>query len=142
MDASVDFLRSPDARHLEILVMQDAPASPIDHRPARLHYLVGIDGLRAISVLAVLIYHNYAIPIGRSAGPLPGGFLGVEVFFVISGYLITSLLLDERRRTGGVAFKQFWFRRARRLLPALFLVVARDHVVAAVHARCGRIAEG
>ena len=104
--------------------MQDAPASPIDHRPARLHYLAGIDGLRAISVLAVLVYHNYTVPAGRSTGPFPGGFLGVEVFFVISGYLITSLLLDERRRTGGVAFGQFWLRRARRLLPALFLVLA------------------
>ncbi|HEX5096691.1 MAG TPA: acyltransferase family protein [Acidimicrobiia bacterium] len=90
----------------------------------RLRYLAGIDGLRAISVLAVLVYHNYTVPIGRTEGPLPGGFLGVEVFFVISGYLITSLLLDERRRTGGVAFGQFWLRRARRLLPALFLVIA------------------
>ena len=69
------------------------------HRPAHLRYIRGIDGLRAISVLAVLVYHHYVVG-GSSPGWLPGGFYGVEVFFVLSGYLITSLLLDERTRTG------------------------------------------
>jgi peptidoglycan/LPS O-acetylase OafA/YrhL len=87
-----------------------------------LRYIRGLDGLRAISVLAVLVYHHYVVG-GSSPGWLPGGFYGVEVFFVVSGYLITSLLLDERARTGTIALKEFWFRRARRLLPALFLML-------------------
>ncbi len=97
-------------------------------RPTRndgtsLGYLPGIDGLRAISVLAVLAFHHYFIG-GHEQGFAPGGFLGVEVFFVVSGYLITSLLLAERRKTGGVSLTRFWFRRARRLLPALFVMLA------------------
>ena len=79
-------------------------------------YLPGLDGLRALAVLAVMIYH---------ADPswLPGGFLGVEVFFVISGYLITLLLMAERERDGHIDLGAFWMRRARRLLPALFAVM-------------------
>ena len=61
---------------------------------------------------------------GPSPGWLPGGFLGVEVFFVVSGYLITSLLLAERRETGTSRCRRFWIRRARRLLPALFVMLA------------------
>ncbi len=78
--------------------------------------LTGIDGLRAIAVAAVLVFHA-----GVSA--LPGGFLGVEVFFVISGYLITALLLAEWSGSGRISLRRFWFRRARRLLPALFAVL-------------------
>ncbi|HEY1015505.1 MAG TPA: acyltransferase, partial [Herpetosiphonaceae bacterium] len=77
-----------------------------------LPYLAGIDGLRALAVAAVLLYH--------AGAPLPGGFLGVEVFFVLSGYLITALLLAEWEGTGSVRLGRFWGRRARRLLPALF----------------------
>src|SRR5437667_3552970 len=88
-----------------------------------LGYLPGIDGLRAVSVLAVLAFHHYFIG-GHEPGFAPGGFLGVEVFFVVSGYLITSLLLAERRTTGSVSLKRFWLRRARRLLPALFALLA------------------
>jgi peptidoglycan/LPS O-acetylase OafA/YrhL len=79
-------------------------------------YLPGLDGLRALAVLAVIIYH---------ANPawLPGGFLGVEVFFVISGYLITLLLVAEEERTGAISLRDFWARRARRLLPALFAML-------------------
>ena len=79
-------------------------------------YLPGLDGLRALAVIAVMIYH---------ADPswLPGGFLGVEVFFVISGYLITLLLMAERERDGRINLGAFWMRRARRLLPALFAVM-------------------
>jgi peptidoglycan/LPS O-acetylase OafA/YrhL len=80
--------------------------------PVRLPYMPGIDGLRAIAVIAVILYH-------AEFGFIPGGFLGVEVFLVISGYLITSLLILERLRTGSVNLKDFWLRRARRLLPAL-----------------------
>jgi peptidoglycan/LPS O-acetylase OafA/YrhL len=97
--------------------------SPPEQRTSRLGYLPGLDGLRAISVLAVMAFHHYFIG-GHEEGYAPGGFLGVEVFFVVSGYLITSLLLSERRDTGGVSLPRFWLRRARRLLPALFFVVA------------------
>jgi peptidoglycan/LPS O-acetylase OafA/YrhL len=102
--------------------------TPRTTRPRRndgtsLGYLPGLDGLRAVSVLAVLAFHHYFIG-GHEQGFAPGGFLGVEVFFVVSGYLITALLLAERRRTGGVSLTRFWIRRARRLLPALFLLLA------------------
>ncbi|MGA2013708.1 MAG: acyltransferase family protein [Solirubrobacteraceae bacterium] len=77
----------------------------------------GLDGLRGIAVIAVLLYHG-GVPWAS------GGFLGVEVFFVLSGFLITSLLVAEWTRTGTIALGAFWARRARRLLPALFAVVA------------------
>ena len=77
----------------------------------------GVDGLRAVAVAAVITYH-----IGASW--LPGGFLGVDIFLVISGYLITSLLLAERKNTGTIDLMRFWIRRARRLLPALFVMIA------------------
>jgi peptidoglycan/LPS O-acetylase OafA/YrhL len=103
-------------------VTEPYPAPEADTKRAHLRYIRGLDGLRAVSVLAVLVYHHYVIG-GSSPGWLPGGFYGVEVFFVVSGYLITSLLLEERTRTGTIALKAFWFRRARRLLPALFLML-------------------
>ena len=104
--------------------MQTRPAAPRpDQRTSTLGYLPGLDGLRAVSVLAVLAFHHYFIG-GHEQGFAPGGFLGVEVFFVVSGYLITSLLLAERRETGRVSLKRFWIRRARRLLPALFVMLA------------------
>jgi peptidoglycan/LPS O-acetylase OafA/YrhL len=78
-------------------------------------------------VLAVIGYH---VPFAF----LGGGFLGVEVFFVISGYLITSLLVSEHRATGGVSLRQFWLRRARRLLPAMFVTVAITVLGASVFA--------
>ena len=79
-------------------------------------YQPGLDGLRAISVIAVICYH-------AGFGWMHGGFFGVEVFFVVSGFLITSLLIEERERTGRIALRQFWTRRARRLLPALGAVL-------------------
>jgi peptidoglycan/LPS O-acetylase OafA/YrhL len=86
------------------------------HRPA-------LDGLRGAAVLSVLLYHT---------GVLRGGWIGVDTFFVLSGYLITSLLLAEHDRTGGIALKAFWGRRARRLLPALFLLLAGVGLFAAL----------
>lgn len=77
----------------------------------------GLDGLRAVSVIAVILYH-------AGFGWMLGGFLGVEVFFVISGFLITTLLLEEQGRAGRIALAQFWIRRGRRLLPALFVMLA------------------
>ncbi|GAB3058152.1 hypothetical protein GCM10027053_19920 [Intrasporangium mesophilum] len=82
-------------------------------RPGRIE---GLDGLRALAIVGVLVYH-------LNASWLPGGFLGVDVFFVVSGFLITTLLVREHRRTGRVALSSFWVRRARRLVPALVLCV-------------------
>ncbi|MEN9646185.1 MAG: hypothetical protein RL238_2854 [Actinomycetota bacterium] len=83
---------------------------------SRVPYLPGLDGMRAIAVVGVMVYHaNHAW--------LSGGFLGVEVFFVISGYLITLLLVAEKERTGRVSLRKFWMRRARRLLPALYVMM-------------------
>jgi peptidoglycan/LPS O-acetylase OafA/YrhL len=91
----------------------------------RLPYMPGIDAMRAIAVLAVFFYHV-------GAGWMPGGFLGVDVFFVISGYLITSLLLAEFRRAGHISVVKFWLRRARRLLPAVAVMIAVTLVLAAL----------
>jgi peptidoglycan/LPS O-acetylase OafA/YrhL len=92
-------------------------------RPPALAYQPALDGLRAIAVGAVLLYHEYA------ASGAKGGFLGVDLFFVLSGYLITSILLVEHRSSGAVSFPRFWARRARRLLPALgiFLLVVATY---------------
>ncbi|MCT1479170.1 acyltransferase family protein [Microbacterium sp. p3-SID336] len=76
----------------------------------------GLTGLRALAVLAVLGYH--LVP-----GAVPGGFIGVDVFFVVSGFIVTHLLLRERERTGRIAFGAFWLRRARRILPALAAMI-------------------
>ncbi len=92
----------------------------------RLPYMPGLDGLRAIAVLAVFVYHFH-----NGGGWMPGGFLGVDVFFVISGYLITSLLLSEFRREGRVDLVAFWLRRARRLLPAVGVLIALVMVLGA-----------
>ena len=85
-------------------------------------YLPGLDGLRAISVIAVLLYHARVPWLG-------GGFLGVEVFFVISGYLITLLLTEEFDRKATISCRLFWLRRARRLLAALYTLLAVVSVV-------------
>ncbi len=87
-----------------------------EHAPARLGYIPALDGLRALAVIAVLLYH-------ADQSWIPGGFLGVDVFFVISGYLITCLLLSDWQQTNGIGLKRFWYRRARRLLPALFAML-------------------
>jgi peptidoglycan/LPS O-acetylase OafA/YrhL len=83
---------------------------------ARWRYQPALDGVRALAVAAVMVFH---------ARPdwLPGGFLGVDAFFVLSGFLITGLLLTEAQRTGTIRLAAFWGRRARRLLPALLLVL-------------------
>jgi peptidoglycan/LPS O-acetylase OafA/YrhL len=93
-------------------------------RPAhagRLGYQPGLDGLRAIAILTVLVFH-----VGAFAGEttLRGGFLGVQIFFVISGFLITALLFEEWNRNGRIRLGYFYVRRALRLFPALFAAVA------------------
>jgi peptidoglycan/LPS O-acetylase OafA/YrhL len=79
-------------------------------------HIGGLDGIRAIAVIGVLGFHAGVRGFG-------GGLLGVDIFFVLSGFLITSLLLDEWSATGTVSFRRFYERRARRLLPGLFLLL-------------------
>ncbi len=83
--------------------------------PVSLRYLPGLDGIRGVAVVAVIATHTVAT--------IPGGFLSVDVFFALSGYLITSLLVAEWRQTDTISLGGFWARRARRLLPALFLML-------------------
>ena len=83
----------------------------------RLRYQPALDGLRCVAVGSVVLFH-----LGFNV--VKGGNIGVDVFFVLSGYLITTLLIRERRSTGGVALGDFWRRRARRLLPSLLVVCA------------------
>ncbi|MFM7070108.1 MAG: acyltransferase family protein, partial [Actinomycetes bacterium] len=84
-------------------------ASEMTHQPA-------LDGLRAVAVLAVVLFH-------ARFSWIPGGFLGVSTFFTLSGFLITSLLLREWSRRGGIGMRTFWRRRFRRLLPASWLTL-------------------
>ena len=90
-----------------------------------LPYVAALDGIRAVAVAGVVLYH-------AGARWLPGGFLGVDLFFVLSGFLITSLLLAEREATGRIDLPAFWARRARRLLPAAFLVIALSVLAVAI----------
>ena len=87
----------------------------------KLTYRPEIDGLRAIAVGAVILYHAQITILGHQQ--FKGGFIGVDIFFVISGYLITSIILKELVTTGSFSFKYFYERRIRRLLPALLLVM-------------------
>ena len=87
----------------------------------KLAYRPEIDGLRAIAVGAVILYHAQITIFGQQA--FKGGFIGVDIFFVISGYLITSIILKELITTGSFSFKYFYERRIRRILPALLLVM-------------------
>lgn len=92
--------------------------------PERLEHRPALDGLRGLAVLAVVAYH---LSVSPGAGPLalflPGGFLGVDLFFVLSGFLITSLLLIDHVHRGSTISSRFWIRRARRLLPALLVTL-------------------
>jgi peptidoglycan/LPS O-acetylase OafA/YrhL len=106
-----------------------ATSTPTDTRTGaaraglRAGFVPALDGLRGVAVLLVILYHF-------APDVMPAGFLGVDVFFVLSGFLITRLLLVEARGTGGIRLKRFWGRRARRLLPAMFLAVGGTCVVA------------
>ncbi|MCU1524569.1 MAG: acetyltransferase [Microbacteriaceae bacterium] len=94
-------------------VPASAPAKVTSPAPSR---VPGLDGLRAIAVVAVILFH-------LTPGFLPGGYIGVDIFFVISGFLITGLLVRERAATGRIRIGNFWRRRARRLLPALGILL-------------------
>ena len=93
-------------------------------RKGEMGYLPGLDGVRALAVIGVLLYH-------ADLTWMKGGFLGVDVFFVLSGFLITTLILEEFDRSGRVDFAKFYLGRARRLLPALVLMLAAVAVAAA-----------
>jgi peptidoglycan/LPS O-acetylase OafA/YrhL len=90
-----------------------------------LGHIRGLDGIRALSVLSIIAFHT-------GLNSVPGGFYGVDSFFVLSGFLITSLLVREWGGTGTIKLRRFWAGRARRLLPALFLLVAVIGIVLAV----------
>lgn len=85
--------------------------------PSQRRYMPGLDGLRALAVIAVIVYH-------LNPDWLPGGLLGVGVFFTLSGYLITDILVSQWDTYHSFKMKDFWLRRARRLLPAMLTVVA------------------
>src|SRR6266498_3705215 len=96
-----------------------APAAGAPARPARasrIAYQPALDGLRAMAILTIMLYH------GEVSWPR-GGYLSVDLFFVLSGYLITTLLLAEWEARATIDLKRFWSGRARRLLPALFLML-------------------
>ena len=113
--------------------VRDRPEAPVapPHDVAqrttgpRLPYLPALDGLRAVAVVAVLLYHS-------DLAGFRGGFLGVDVFFVLSGYLITCVLLAGRKPDGRLGLRTFWVRRARRLIPALLLVLLSTAAYTAV----------
>ena len=92
-----------------------------------IQYIPAIDGLRALAVIAVMLYH-----LGFSW--IPGGFLGVDLFFVISGYVITRLLLDSIEQSGGLDLRGFYLARARRLLPALIFTVTTTTIAIGIWA--------
>ncbi|MFM2137504.1 MAG: hypothetical protein RJA84_632 [Actinomycetota bacterium] len=84
--------------------------------PRGIRYIPAIDGLRAVAVVAVMLYH-------LGFDWIPGGFLGVDLFFVISGYVITRLLLDSIQRSGGLDLRAFYVARIRRLVPPLLFMI-------------------
>ena len=93
----------------------------MDHQ-IKLNYRPEIDGLRAIAVISVIIYHIEFFISGKKI--LTGGFLGVDIFFVISGYLITLLIVKEFLKDKKISFKNFYFRRAKRIFPALLFMIS------------------
>src|SRR5688572_10971303 len=92
---------------------------------SELNRVPGLDGLRGVAILAVVSYH-------ATGGAFPAaGYFGVDLFFVLSGYLITSLLIAEWHRDGSISLRRFWMRRARRLLPALLVYLGALALIAA-----------
>lgn len=101
-------------------------------KPEVLGWRPGLDGLRGVAILMVMLFHFEA-----THELFPGGSLGVDIFFVLSGFLITTLLLEERSRTGGISLPHFFQRRARRLLPALAAFLAIFAVITIVSTQPG-----
>ena len=107
-------------------------ASRALQRRASIPHLPALDGLRGLAVIAVLLFH--------ADGLLRGGYLGVDLFFVLSGFLITSLLLSEHATHGVIDLKDFWFRRARRLFPAVLAIMPAVAIYAWTLAEPGELA--
>jgi peptidoglycan/LPS O-acetylase OafA/YrhL len=106
----------PTGTSSSLLQGDSVPEGSVGVRSSRQQFRPDIEGMRAIAVVLVILFHAYHVP-------FTGGFVGVDVFFVISGFLITSLLLKEQKRTGRVSIFGFYARRVRRILPASTLVV-------------------
>jgi peptidoglycan/LPS O-acetylase OafA/YrhL len=104
--------------------------------PRRIAYQPALDGLRGVAVAAVVFFHGN-VRIAHTWGR--GGFLGVDIFFVLSGFLITSLLAAEYARAGRIALRTFWSRRVRRLLPALLVTIALVAVYATLEPASRRV---
>lgn len=119
-DGSAGETRQPGRAGKEIPIEGDAAATP-----GMSGRVSGLDGVRALAVLAVIAFHLGMLM-------TPGGFLGVDIFFVLSGYLITDLLVAQHVRLGRVDLRGFWVRRARRLLPALAVILVAVTAVVAV----------
>ena len=103
----------------------------LNHKCYENYYRPEIDGLRSIAVVSVILYHAQIIINGHQ--PFKGGFIGVDIFFVISGYLITSIILKELLTTGSFSFKHFYERRVRRILPALLFVMLVSFIFAWIY---------
>jgi peptidoglycan/LPS O-acetylase OafA/YrhL len=91
--------------------------------PASLTHLSQLDGLRGLAVVLVVLYHSGYLTAGWGPRPFPGGFIGVDLFFALSGFLITTILLGQLERRGRIDLGEFWSRRIRRLVPALVVAV-------------------
>ena len=110
-------------------ILRRLSSSPAGRTSIR--HLPALDGLRGAALLGVLFFH--------ANGALPGGYLGVDLFFVLSGFLITSLLLAEHRDTGRIALSAFWVRRARRLFPALLSLMPAVAIYSRFFAKPGEL---
>ncbi len=96
------------------------------------HHVPGLDGVRGVAVLLVVLFHYGKLWRVDTGGLLPAGFIGVDIFFVLSGFLITSLLLNERAARDDVSLRRFYVRRGLRLAPALVVLLAAHFVYASV----------
>jgi peptidoglycan/LPS O-acetylase OafA/YrhL len=103
------------------------------HEQSAARHLPALDGLRGLALLGVLFFH--------ANGLLPGGYLGVDLFFVLSGFLITSLLLSEHARKGHIALSAFWVRRARRLFPALLSLMPAIAIYSHFYAKSAELTQ-
>jgi peptidoglycan/LPS O-acetylase OafA/YrhL len=117
--------------HAAAAVSVDRPRGPSGAKAAHPRR-ADIQGLRAIAVVAVLLYH-FGVP------GLSGGYVGVDVFFVVSGFLITGNLLREHARTGRVSLARFWSRRVARLAPPALLVIAATATASTATSARGQI---